>query len=1002
MKKKFYTFLAVLFTLVNLLSASGSFWGEKDIRVSKTKWFDIIYTPKSESTAKILFQKADGVYEEVTAQYGITPQFRMPVVITYSVETFNAFWTVAPYNHVVIYDTAMNGLEELTVFSETLLSVFRHELTHAVTYNMKNGFWSAVSHAFGDVAVPGMFMVSVGMSEGATVTSESAAGEGRLNDEYAKQTVKQAKLEGKFPKADDVIGAGDKYPGGAPYFFYGAFHQWLQDNYGLEAYGKYWYYVINLSKGLEPRAFLKAFGIKKKAAWAKFMEDYQVPDIPGDPVNADVVQDFFDTEAETYSIRNNSGSLYTSLTASQKRIAWIDSTKSEIQYVDVSDLNNKVIKPKKLFSAIELNEISLSADGRLLAMSCTSNNTPGSTGYVKIYDMDTKQTFTVKQKSLKGAAIIVSDGEYYLAANHYVSPNNTIYLAKINFNNDRIASTEEIAQVKEPLEQFCNYFTGLSNGKVAYIKKDKMEYSICISSIDGTLVAEIKAPKERMVIRYLSAAQNDLYFSWAEPGTMPRVGKVSLETGVMTLDSQDISGGVYSPVYAQGKLIYLGNFYRQNRILAYDNSFASAEEFQISQADVADQDSSVDFQLENQFFDFDLEYTKYNPLNYMKRGILIPISTYKTEYFGCNSLYDSDLGQYISGATYLTSNPWSSGTNDLFQFTAGWNFLNSSVGLEADIKQSTDTPLLSTLTTVKTEFDADGWKLSSGDFQVASQFDFGRNSYIRLTNQATARIGRQDRRNLEYDSLALFTFWDTTKYGALKSGNNTVYYSLIDTITLSYSNIHRAGPNRFARAGFSVAGGTAIRHDQSLGEYPVVYTEGLSFAATAKAYVPKLLPFENAYGFVYNLPTRFDFSLLPNISNYGLTRKAESSGQSIFDFSTESILFGLEVQKAVNSLYFNDLYISGGYALSVTAGQNTYKGYQYPHLADYAQLIANGKATQLDSIYLKAVLEMTPNFGMLAKSTAKFNFYGMLIYSLHHTELVSNPFSLGLGFSTVF
>ena len=172
--------------------------GEKKLRVTKTKWFDIIYPERYELSATILYENADRVYDEVTAQYDLSPSFRMPVVITPAVDEFNAFWTAVPYNHIAIYDTGVSGASELAVFSETLLSTFRHELTHAVTYNMKDEVWLTASKVFGDCFVPGMLSVTTGMAEGATLTSESAAGEGRLNDEYAKHYVSRQKSKVSF------------------------------------------------------------------------------------------------------------------------------------------------------------------------------------------------------------------------------------------------------------------------------------------------------------------------------------------------------------------------------------------------------------------------------------------------------------------------------------------------------------------------------------------------------------------------------------------------------------------------------------------------------------------------------------------------------------------------------------------------------------------------------------------------------------------------------------
>ena len=262
--KKFITLMIMILLCAEVFAHGGMFSREKKLRVLKTQWFDIIYPERCQTSAAILYEKADSVYYEVTAQYGLTPAFRMPLIITPAVDQFNAFWTAVPYNHIAIYDTGTSGSSELAVFSETLLSTFRHELTHAVTFNMKNGFWRFMGKVFGDEFAPGMLSVTSGMAEGATVTSESAAGEGRLNDEYAKHYVKQAKIEGKFPSYHDVSGASDVSPSGAPSYFNGAFHDWLQKKYGMDAYVEFWYRVVNGKNITISGAFKKYVSRKEK------------------------------------------------------------------------------------------------------------------------------------------------------------------------------------------------------------------------------------------------------------------------------------------------------------------------------------------------------------------------------------------------------------------------------------------------------------------------------------------------------------------------------------------------------------------------------------------------------------------------------------------------------------------------------------------------------------------------------------------------------------------
>ena len=205
-----FTSVFLVFIHLSGYSADGIMWGQKDIRVISTKWFDIIYTPESSESAVLLYENADRIYYEIAELYGREPQERMPVVLSSQTEQFNAYFSTGYYNHIVLYDTSVT--EDLAVFTNDLLSTFRHELTHAYTYNLKNKFWSVIGDIFGEAVNPAGLFVTSGLAEGATVTSESSYGEGRLNDEYALHIVKQAKLEGKFPFYSDVQGTSDKYP----------------------------------------------------------------------------------------------------------------------------------------------------------------------------------------------------------------------------------------------------------------------------------------------------------------------------------------------------------------------------------------------------------------------------------------------------------------------------------------------------------------------------------------------------------------------------------------------------------------------------------------------------------------------------------------------------------------------------------------------------------------------------------------------------------------------
>lgn len=1023
--RQFISLLAVFLLCAQLSAHSGMFWGEKNLRVAKTQWFDIIYPERCEKSAVILYEKADTVYEEVAGQYGLIPSFRMPVVITPAVEQFNAFWTAIPYNHIAIYDTSVAGSSELAVFSETLLSTFRHELTHAVTYNMKSGFWRGVGKIFGDGVAPGMLTVTTGMAEGATVTSESAAGEGRLNDEYAKHYVKQAKIEGAFPSYHDVSGSADNSPSGAPYFFNGAFHQWLQEKYGMEPYAEFWYRIVNGKNLTVAKAFKKSFGVKLRTAWNQFEEAYEVPEVAANPVKAGLSYDFFEPERSGFSRLNDAGSLYGSLSSAGGRLVWLDKYGSRVFEADgYSDGRSSSKSPApavhELFSQQGISGVRLSNDGRFLAVSYMSENAPGPVARIKLYDFDRKSFYSVKEKGLKDG-VVVKDGAggFYLVAQKYFDQNYSIVIYKLILEDSgrRVKGTELHKEIKLDVEINPFAFTALNNGAFAWIKKNRLTYSLCVTSLDGAPISEFVFP-EGMTVRSLSYAELSensalspdtatFYFSYAQKGTLPRLGKLEVDGALgdvghyqpeksvrLILSSQDISGGIFEPVLWNGKIVYIGKFLRQNRVLCLRDGTGSAEIMEVGGAIVGEAAAAVEDMTsaensgdvgEVSIGSLISETTPYKPFPYLLHGIFMPLSTYQSEYFGTKETYASNIYDFMIGATYITANPWTSGTDDLYTLTAGFNPVSLATGVSLTINKGTETSLFKSQTAIKSEFNKNGWQHGGIVSDISSVIETGRISSIIITNTATALFNSQSN------------------------------FSVSDTLKLQYSNIRKTGPGRFERGGFGAAVGLGKRYiaplaspDKSLLDLSVV-------SAGLKICIPHLLPFESKYGSTYNLPLTAGFTLLPSSSNYGYVDIEQDSipveglpaitiGHPVFDASVEVVAFSMDIQKAlpgITAVYLNDFYINLGYSATGTAGSASKNGFQAAHLPEYFGAISDGRGYYLDSAYIKTGLELTPNVGLFASPNYQMELYVIYSYTIHsYKEL--NPqerIRLLLGFS---
>lgn len=842
--KKFFSFLMFICFVFCAFAKTGSVSGEKDLRVIQTKWFDIIYPERCYKSASILYQNVDTIYTEVTGQYGLEPKKHIPIVITPAVENLNAFWTAIPYSHIVLYDTSSDQLDSLAVFSENLLSIFRHELTHAVTNSMTNDYWTKYTNIIGDAINPGCITVTTGMSEGASLTSESANGEGRLNDEFAKHPVKQAKLEGKFPSYYEVQGTGDL----DPYIFNGSFHEWLQKEYGMEKYTQFWYNAINLNGYTVASRFKKAYSEELKTAWQRFITEYQVPDIPSNPVKEKLVKDFFAQNKENYSRKNDRGSLYTSLTSSDKKIYWIDSKTQSVYSTNKESLNLKKTKIKKVLTQKGvLYKVSASFDDKYLAISHYKNNSVTIKAQVKIYNSKTGLFYTVDEYGLKDATIIQQDNDYYLVASKFLTPNNSIQIYKINITkNGSIKNVEKINEVILPLNVFTSEYTAIQDesfkNNFAFIKKDGLKYSICVADLNGNILYEYSSPNEKIVIHSLANQKAQLHFSWAKKDTLPRDGFITLNNSNADfyLSNKDLSGGIFEPLILDNKLFYIGQFLYQNRIFTYEPNLTedyskingTITKKQPEQNLVQNQLQEESITQTNQTTEQEFllpESVKFNSFNYYKEGVFIPAYVFLIDYLEKSQ---DILPIFCTiGSTYLTANPWTSGNNDYFVLSGAYNFWLNRTDFAIITSHGTDTSLFKFNSLVKTGFDLkNGWEGINLNFGIGSSFNFGRVSTLSIQNDTKTKLSNN-------------------------SLDKTLDFSINDALSFTYSNVHFTGPGEYQKAGFTTSVGASCNFNKELTKKD---SQNFSYELFGSlfAYVPQLLPFDSKLESLFGLPRK--------------------------------------------------------------------------------------------------------------------------------------------------
>ncbi len=944
--------LLTLFFLRNPLSAQeGSLSGAGKVRLSQTKYFDIIYSEKNLQSAALLYENADSIFEELAAAYGIEPYFRLPLVITSTVQQFNAYYSDSPFNRIVIYDTAQ--IEELAVFSQTLLSTFTHELTHALTYNIKSKSFITASKIFGDVISNHFLTVTNGIAEGATVAYESSKGEGRLNDAYALQMLRQAKIENLFPTYSDVKGASDAYPRNSFYYFNGAFTEYLQQKYGMEKYSRFWYLCIN-SALTAASAFKKSYGIKLKDAWKSFEETMTIPFVKAaDPVTAGLARDFFIDEDGKISIKNKAGALYSNLSSSQKGLAFIDESCDTIYYAAEG-------KVKKLFTKDYIDSIKLSYDGRFMALGYYTLASPTIKHCAALYDLEQNKWISVPGNNYVCPSVISDGKDYYFAAQCYKTQTYSICIKKIEITGSRIkVCAENLIEKEFGEEEVPTAFTDLGQGNFAFILKDKLDYSICISNAKLSDIQEFPVPLERMKITSLSAEVNNsnkifrdsnrLIFSWAQKETLPRLGYLDLNKESYILSEENISGGIYTPVVFEEKLYYTGRFFKDNKLLELVNPQENLFELPASQekkdaallnasslnaapinaapSAPASSQTEISSPVEKQIRE--LPYKPFSPFKYMFDGVLIPVG-------GINSSTPT------LGFTYYTSLPWYS---SLTMLSGGYDISTKSGIFDLSYDSGTDTSLFQYSLYSSFALDKYGFKNLSGKAQTITSFDFGKRSAISLSLEASASLGRTLEKNMNS------------------------YLSTLEFAALTYSNVIKTGPGTYERGGLKAAAGVLHSYKKQTEPSPSELLDLYDVEFDLALYIPKLIPVLCLDNYTYNLPTKIKTSLF----------SLNSSSLALASINSETLIFGYDIQKAmpgISALFINDLIFTFAY----TGGfdyqtKDLDKNWHFLYVKDYLNQITRKTLKYKNYYTFKFSLGLTPNIGSAANSQMRNNLY---------------------------
>lgn len=965
-KKLFLTWILIAAMLPAL--SANSFANPKNVSVIVTEYFDIIYTQESAYAAQMLAEKADSLYLKACELLESEPYFRMPVALIPDTDVLNGGFSFSPYNYIYLYDTLPDS-GSLAVFSENLLSVFYHEVVHAVSLQKKSNFWRFAGMVFGDILTPApLFNLPLSFIEGVTVSFESMDGEGRLNDVFATHIIAQAKLENKFPDWKQAAYTRDIYPvGQLPYLFGGAFAAYIQQKYGMEKYAKYWEECgkIQLFK-LVPGVFKSVYRKDIETVWKDFKNSVVLPTQAG--VIAEQGKELPQTtpmlniadypDSTLLSTRNES--LYSSVAAGPAGIAWIDEALSGVYYLSNEDIKgSNSAKPEKLFScSYGQTRVTFSKDGKYLISSYVYPY-PEGRNTVQIFDMEKRAFTNEKIQGIRDAVLItLDDGKEYIAGVETRSQYASIVLY------DRAALTE-VMRREFPVNSIPFSLVNAGEGNLAYVLKEKNDWYIVLYDPLSKEEVRIYDPENPIIIKHLNPVYGSnstgFTFSYAHgfvDGTFPRMGHLTLNstgsslkdtTASVKTQTKDISGGVYYPVLIDGTVIFDARYYENDTLhrIPYD-ALCNSQNYAL----LLDSDFSEDKVQENKVSGFEEE--SYNPLKYMTDGIFIPMmSLTMTSGIEADEVTLEDFGVAV-GFNYMTQDPAS-----VWMPTLGLLFDTKNLSAQTQLSVvNSATPVTFT-----------------GNFNTSFNFTGYFESLASLEASYTHPLGNSG------NTLSAANYVE----GNWVSDQGVFAHTYADSAKIVFSTIKQKGIGFYESEGFEAVAGAGLFFDPLVPEgdklqYNYSIGAGYMFA--------RLLPVDNTRSLTFNLPTLIQAHLFPSTI-------LRPDTKTLWAAMADVTLFSMEIQKGIPflCLYANRLTLSANYTAGQVIGGVNFKD-PVSNFSNIASLPYE------DSVALQCNITLRPIFGMLLTQMS-MDFGGGVRYYIRQQkfEYLITIFSATLGLS---
>ena len=674
--KKLGLFL-LLYLCIQPLFAANVLGRPRKMFMIKTEHFDIIYSNLSEETALLLVQNADSLYKKAAEALGSENNLHMPVIISPDSDVLSVDYTPSPYNRIIIFDSPSDY--ETAVFDDIMLSLFYREIYKALAQSIRSPANQFVAKWIaGESYKPvSLFNLPYSFVEGIAYIAESEEPEeGRLHDGFFLQILAQAKLENKFPKYSQVTTVRDIYPGDELVYAAGAgFSAFLMNAYGVEKYAELWQECGKLHPFLTQGIFWKIYGKTLSELWKEFEVSIPLPAALADLENQN-------EEGELVFPKDKDAN-YEHLLITDYGIVWYDRIRHE---VDIYDQNNSIKLRQLLFLADKVERMSLSPDGRYIAVSHAQARTmEGLTSWSTwIYDLKERKFLEIKYP-LRDAAIVRDNQGHHIVAGVNVQDSTASLVVYKMIPGDNEGELPPVIYEKvfeRNMIPFAPVYAG--DGFITYISSEGKEKYLCKLCIEDQTEkkwivnyqnGENLTPLKIQRLSYIPQRNTTVpvyTFAFTLPGehTFTRAGFLYLtenfEPQSLFLTSADVSGGLNFPVVSSdGILFYSARKFSQNQLRSVALTAVPVITGTLEEK-TSEEISAPDTSASPVLSDYNIKL--YNPFKYMADISITPFFPIKVLDLSEGNLYWPGLGLTLESQTDPCMNTRA-------VLSAGWTYL---------------------------------------------------------------------------------------------------------------------------------------------------------------------------------------------------------------------------------------------------------------------------------------------------------------------------------------